>query len=248
MVEPVPVVLVHGAWFGAWCWEPVEEVLAKFAVDVAAVDLPGRPGNPMPLENVTLEGWVDYLEYVVEGLAGPSIVVGHSLAGAALTMLGERRPELIDQLVYVAAFLLRTGESATDVIRGDRRTQVHTARKMAVDLRSSTLEPTLISSILCNGCPEDAKVAVQANVVPESTIIAQTKVDWTEDRFGTITRTYVMCERDRVIDPLVQRQMVAAVGCDKVHSLDTGHSPFLSRPRELGRLIAMAATPSLKPR
>ncbi|HLI74700.1 MAG TPA: hypothetical protein VKU86_12550 [Acidimicrobiales bacterium] len=24
----VPVLLVHGAWHGAWCWEPVLELLA----------------------------------------------------------------------------------------------------------------------------------------------------------------------------------------------------------------------------
>ena len=150
--------------------------------------------------------------------------------------------------MYVAAFLLRAGESATDVIRRDRKTQVHAARKMADDLRSSMLEPTSISTILCDDCPQDAKDAVQANVVPESTILARRRVDWTEDRFGTVARTYVVCERDRVIDPFVQRRMVAAVGCDSVHSLDTGHLPFLSRPRELGQIIAMAAIPSLEPR
>ena len=248
MVEPAPVVLVHGAWFGRWCWQSVEEALAEFGVQATAVDLPGRPGNPMPIEKVTLQGWVDHLEHVVSGFAGPCIVVGHSLAGAALTLLGERRPELINRLVYVAAFLLRAGESATDVIRRDRNTQVHAARKVADDFRFSTLEPTSISTILCNDCPEDAKDAVQANVVPESTIPAQTRVDWTGDRFGTVARTYIVCERDRVIDPSVQRRMIATVGCDSVRSLDTGHSPFLSLPRGLSQLIAIAAIPSLEPR
>jgi hypothetical protein len=115
---------------------------------------------------------------------------------------------------------------------------------MSDDLGSSMLEPMLISGILCNDCPQDAKDVLQANVVPESTILARTTVDWTEARFGTVARTYVVCERDRVIDPAVQRDMIAAVGCDSVYSLDTGHSPFLSRPQALGELIATAATPS----
>ena len=248
MADSAQVVLVHGAWLGAWCWRPVEDALAEFGIGTSAVDLPGRPGNPLPLAEVTLEKWVDHLESVVISLAGPCIVVGHSLAGAALTLLGERRPSLIDRFVYVAAFLLRTNESATDVIRRDPATRVHMARHLADDRRSSSLEVSSVGTILCNDCPDDAKRAVQANVVPESTTIARTKVAWTANRSGAIPRTYVVCERDRVISPIAQRQMVAAVGCDDVHSIDTGHSPFLSRPRELSQLIAMAATQSMEPR
>jgi pimeloyl-ACP methyl ester carboxylesterase len=236
----IPVVLVHGAWFGAWCWWRVEEGLADAAMQTHAIDLPGRPANPLPLEKVTLEGWVDYLEYVVEGLGRPCVVVGHSVAGAALTVLGERRPELIDRLIYVAGFLLRSGESATDVIRRDRSTQVLAMRRIAADHGSSTVDPMSISTILCNDCPEDAKLAIRSSLVPESTNVARTKVHWTEGRFGAIARTYVVCEQDRVIDPSVQRNMVDDVGCDQVHALDTGHSPFLSRPQDLAKIIAMA--------
>ena len=34
------VVLVHGAWHGAWCWEGVVDALEAKGVDVDAVELP----------------------------------------------------------------------------------------------------------------------------------------------------------------------------------------------------------------
>ena len=246
MTDPdvAPMVLVHGAWFGSWCWQHVEDELAERGIDTLAVDLPGRPANPLPLDKITLDVWVDSLAHVVDGLTGPCIVVGHSLAGAALTMLGERRPDSIERLVYVAAFLLRSGESATDVVRRDKRTQVHAARRLSDDLRSSTLEPTLIGTILCSGCTEEDRLAVQASVVPESTTVARTPVAWTEERFGTIPRSFIICERDRVIDPLIQRQMIVDVGCDTVERLDSGHSPFLSHPEQLSSLLASTAATS----
>jgi pimeloyl-ACP methyl ester carboxylesterase len=237
-----PVVLVHGAWFGSWCWDDVARDLADRGVITTAVDLPGRPGNPLPLDDVNLSVVVEHIEHVVEGATEPCVVVGHSLAGVALNELGERRPELIRRIVYVAAFLLRSGQSATDIIRSDKRTRVHEARRIAEDLRSSTIDPASIGTVLCNDCTESALRAVQKRLVAESTTIARTRVDWTEKRFGAIQRTYVVCERDRIIDPSVQRLMASNVGCEKVHSLNAGHAPFLSRPKSLSSLIAAAAT------
>ena len=36
------VVLVHGAWHGAWCWDLVAAGLLERDTDVVAVDLPGH--------------------------------------------------------------------------------------------------------------------------------------------------------------------------------------------------------------
>src|SRR5947207_1789767 len=36
-----PVVLVHGAWHGAWCWKKVTPMLRAAGHDVYAVDLSG---------------------------------------------------------------------------------------------------------------------------------------------------------------------------------------------------------------
>lgn len=235
------MVLVHGAWLGSWCWRNVQIELAELGVETMAVDLPGRPANPLSLDKITLDVWADFLVRVVDGLAGPCIVVGHSLAGAALTVLGERKPHSIKHLVYVAAFLLQSGESASDIVRRDPRSQVHAARRLSDDFLSSTVEPTSIGTVLCNGCTEADRVAVRANVVPESTTVARTPVAWTEARFGSIPRSFVLCERDRVIDPSVQQQMVVDVGCDTVDRLDSGHSPFLSHPVQLSRLLASTA-------
>ena len=47
------VVLVHGAWHGAWCWEPVVEGLARRGVAALAVDLPGHGADPGPLGDCT---------------------------------------------------------------------------------------------------------------------------------------------------------------------------------------------------
>jgi pimeloyl-ACP methyl ester carboxylesterase len=48
--------------------------------------------------------------------------------------------------------------------------------------------------------------------------------------------TYVVCAQDRGVNPADQRAMAAKAG-DAVE-LDTSHSPFLSRPRQVADVIA----------
>jgi len=47
-------VLVHGAFGGAWCWEPVIGPLEAAGHTVEALDLPGGGDDRTPVEGVTL--------------------------------------------------------------------------------------------------------------------------------------------------------------------------------------------------
>jgi len=43
-----PLLLVHGAMHGAWCWYRMMPRLRAAGFDARAVDLPGRGRNPAP--------------------------------------------------------------------------------------------------------------------------------------------------------------------------------------------------------
>ena len=47
-------VFVHGAFGGAWCWEPVTGPLEAEGHTVDALDLPGGGADQTPVEGVTL--------------------------------------------------------------------------------------------------------------------------------------------------------------------------------------------------
>ncbi|MCL6281802.1 alpha/beta hydrolase [Streptomyces albidoflavus] len=51
----------------------------------------------------------------------------------------------------------------------------------------------------------------------------------------TTPSTYVVCARDRAIDPGVQRRMAAR--CGEVREWPTGHSPFVGRPELVVGLV-----------
>jgi pimeloyl-ACP methyl ester carboxylesterase len=79
-----PLLFVHGAWHGAWCWE--EHFLDFFADEgyrSLAVSLRGHGKSPAPgsVRLCSIADFVDDVASVADGLPERPVVVGHSLGG-----------------------------------------------------------------------------------------------------------------------------------------------------------------------
>src|SRR4249920_2443204 len=103
------VVLVHGAWHGAWCWERVVAGLSHRGVRAVAVDLPGHGADPGPFTD--LHGDAARVRDVLDGLDQSVVLVGHSYGGAVVTEAGDHT--CVEHLVYIAGFPLDAGEACT---------------------------------------------------------------------------------------------------------------------------------------
>ncbi|MEV4840183.1 alpha/beta fold hydrolase [Nonomuraea sp. NPDC049486] len=133
------LVLVHGFWHGAWCWnEVVPHVVAggrlTVAVDMAGHGLYARrprwsteqPYNPeavgtevSPVADVTLDDAAELLTSQIKRIGGgePVTVVAHSAAGPVLTRTAQRTPELVAHAVYLTAYMPASGVSAAAYTR-----------------------------------------------------------------------------------------------------------------------------------
>ena len=81
------VVLVHGAWHGAWCWAALQAELDRRGVPSLAVDLPGHGASPEPIGGLhdDAAAVTALLDHLASGAAGPITLVGHSYGGAVIT-------------------------------------------------------------------------------------------------------------------------------------------------------------------
>lgn len=82
--QPVPLLFVHGAFTGAWCWE--EHFLPFFAeagYASYAVSLSGHGGSRGRdrLDHLSIADYVADLAEVVERLPVPPVLIGHSMGG-----------------------------------------------------------------------------------------------------------------------------------------------------------------------
>ncbi len=82
--RPTPILFVHGAWHGAWCWEKFQPYFAQHGYATYAVSLRGH-GASEGRENIrwhsAAHGYVADVAKVAESLPRPPMIVGHSMGG-----------------------------------------------------------------------------------------------------------------------------------------------------------------------
>ena len=79
-----PLLLVHGAWHGAWCWEGnYLDYFAEAGHETWALDLRGHgdSGNTKPLRLTTIGDYIKDVRAVIAEMPEPPVVIGHSMGG-----------------------------------------------------------------------------------------------------------------------------------------------------------------------
>jgi pimeloyl-ACP methyl ester carboxylesterase len=84
LARPTPLLFVHAAWHGAWCWD--EHFLAYFAergYPAYALSLRGHGASEkLPhLRDATIAEYVADVAQVAGDLPSPPVVIGHSMGG-----------------------------------------------------------------------------------------------------------------------------------------------------------------------
>lgn len=90
-------VLVHGAYHGAWCWDPLRAELALTGHTTSAVDLPCEDPD------AGAERYTDEVLHAMPRSTDEVVVVGHSLAGLTIPLVAERTRTLMT--VYLCALV-----------------------------------------------------------------------------------------------------------------------------------------------
>src|SRR5438067_4633376 len=97
--DPKTIVLVHGAWHGAWCWEKV----------VPSLDANGFATTTFDLPLTSYDDDVKAATDALDGVDGPVVLCGHSYGGAVITAAGHH--PAVTHLVYLTAFACDENES-----------------------------------------------------------------------------------------------------------------------------------------
>jgi pimeloyl-ACP methyl ester carboxylesterase len=213
------VVLVHGAWHGAWCWEQVVARLDAAGRRSVAVDLPS-----VSSARASLADDVACVRATLDAIEGDALLVGHSYGGVVVTDAGSH--PAVAHIAYLTAFALEPGESANEnTLTGGEGVSALTE---AIVVRDGvlTIGADLAVHAFLHDCTPDVARDAARRLRPMSLTALRGKVEgaaWREK-----PATYALCTDDRALPVALQASNAARIG----NSVEwpTSHSPFLSRP------------------
>jgi pimeloyl-ACP methyl ester carboxylesterase len=217
------LLLVHGAFHGAWCWDRLLPELSARGVSTHTIDLPftsladDEAATVAAVEKLSADG-------------EPVVILGHSFGGAVISGaggLGKAGRPGVAHLIYLAALLVDPDDPvALDPSPG------MTALRFEGDLAS--VDPLGATLAFYHRCaPPDAEWATAQLRAMPSAVLSAPSSTWA---WKAVPSTYIVCTDDQIVAPDAQRRMAARAS--DVFEIDSDHSPFLACPAMLADLVA----------
>ncbi len=242
------------------------KTIAPKSFSVRPFDPAAFAAEPSPVAGVTqLERTQAVVALVKEAASlrdGKVILVGHSAGGMTISGVAEHVPELLGAVVYLAGFMVPNGLSLLAMLP-------HESMATALSPGLFIGDPVAIGATRINPGPADdayrslLKASFYADVTdaefaqaasrlhcdePNGGALAPSEI--TPGRFGTVPRHYIRTTQDRAVPLAGQDHMIAGVdatigGGTITHTLESSHSPFLSQPAALSKILLDISLQSL---
>jgi pimeloyl-ACP methyl ester carboxylesterase len=242
-------VFVHGGFHAAWCWDRVAAELDQLGHEAVAVDLPGHGARVD--EESTLANRTEAIVALLKPGPDKKVLVGHSGGGFDATLAADTRPDLVGHIVYLAAALPREGRTYPEAMTMRNREDGEfdgDAGEMLGYLHFSEDGAMTFADFagawkyFYHDCDEATARWAFDRLGPErfgDTTVTPVSIPrfWAAD----LPRSFIVCEQDRSMPRWLADNVAQRLGVEQL-SIDTSHSPFLSRPRELAELLVHAIT------
>lgn len=233
MTSPT-VVLVHGAFADASSWSGVIPELEAAGVNVVA---PSNQLRGIPADAA-------YLTSYVNQLGGPTILVGHSYAGALITQSGTDAQDVVG-LVFVAAFAPDADEKLADINARYPDIPLSAAQRTLSYPTGGGQPGTEVfidhasfHDAFCADLPAD-RARVMALTQRPIAVDAFTSVVTGTPAWQSLPSWAVVATADHAIHPDAERDMAKRAGAEVVE-LDGSHAVAVSQPAKVARVILQA--------
>lgn len=230
------IVLVHGAWSDASSWDAVTPLLKTKGTEVINVNLAGHGKDTTSFAGITFQTYVDQVRAAI-GTRTNVILVGHSFAGLVISQVAEEIPAQVKELIFLAAALPHNGDSLLGLAKGDPAS--HIGKSLTVDQQhgAAIIAKDAVADIFAADAPKQVQDYLASHIKAEPLAPLATPVKLSDKNFGSIRKVYIHTVNDNAISYPAQQYMVKNSKVDKVYTLQSSHTPFISMPDKLAAIL-----------
>jgi len=235
-------VLVHGGFFGGWCWAKVAPKLRLKGHEVYTPTLTGF-GERSHLLNrdIGLSTHVDDIRNVIlfEELRDV-ILLGHSYSGMVIGSVADRIPDRIRHLIYLDAFIPEHDKTMSDIQLKESRTLFEEMVNKGGD--GWMLKPLLPDSNTLGVTDKDDILWLKSKLTPLPYKSLIDPAELTNSEADKIPRTYIYCTDKSARDSF--ESFALRTKSDpkwRYRELHTGHSAMITAPKELCEELSLIA-------
>jgi len=234
-------VFVHGAWSAAYAWETVKSKLQEAGHSVTLIQLPGHGDDQTDHKTLHMETYISFVSAAINAMGEKVILAGHSMAGIIISGVAEQIPDVIEKLVYIAAYVPESGQSAYALSLLDKQSILGVSLLVSEDQSEFDIRHVDITNIFCQDGSEAAKQLILDNYKSEPAAPFSHPVTLSDENFGSVAKYYIATLQDHGIGNDLQKEMIATAGITGIYDINTGHTPSLSAPEELSNILIKIA-------
>ena len=218
------LLLVHGAWHNAKGFASLQKELNALGIESNTVELSSAAKSGDLIGD--MYGDAEIVRSAAKNLGDDVYVLAHSYGGLPITQGLTELPS-VRGLIYLTAFMLDEGETLFGACGGQAPPWwVYSAD----NTRLTTQNP---GSVFYNTCSAEIKTSAISELRTQSLISFNQEI--TDIAWKKIDSTYIICEQDQAIPLFAQEAM--SQRANQVMRIDTDHSPFLCKPKELSEML-----------
>lgn len=229
--------LVHGAFVGEWCFDPILPLLMAQGVHALTVSLTGY-GKKKDLyrSNLSMTDHIqDVVDFVEKEQLTEIVLVGHSYGGAVITGAWDRLRDRVCEAIYIDANTPNDGESLFDCMqRFDQTATATLAFLKAAEAGISEIDFP-IRALEKRDPARAAEIKDKLMPLPLSCIV--TPIDF---KYGPlpqdVPKTFIFCSNNRSYHQNQAKEMRNDPSW-RYFELATGHDAMLEDPVGLVKIL-----------
>ena len=228
MNDKIGIVLIHGAGLGSFIWDDLKPLIKN---PVLTIEFPNREVGDKANINLTYDAYKkSAIGQIEKWNIDNFVIVTHSIGGCIGLSLTDYFAKKVVGLVGISSAVPTNGNSFISCLPFIQSLLM----PLILNFLGTKPPQKVIEQTLCNDLTFEQTSEIVKRFTPEAKLLYTTRVTYQNIEKRTL---YIKLNNDKAFPGQIQDKMIKHLNTQKIVTLDSGHLPMISKPKELSEIL-----------